>query len=141
MAENSEMNQLLTFSSGEDIFGFDIKSVQDIIEIPDITPLPMVAEYICGIMNLRGKAVPVMDFAGRMGFEPAAYDKHSCVVVIDCDGSPLGVKVEKVIDAELYQSDRLIPSPVERSCIKGYLETDEKRIAVIDCIIFSEKNK
>lgn len=140
MAENNELDQLLTFSSGEDIFAFDIKTVQDIIEIPDIAPLPMVAQYICGIMNFRGKAVPVMDFAGRMGFEPAVYDKHSCIIVIDCGGNPLGVKVERVIDAELYQSDRLIPSPVERSCVKGYLENGEKRITVIDGILFS-KNK
>lgn len=140
MLENNETTgQLLTFSCGESVYAFDIMNVQDIIEIPEITPLPMVDDYICGIMNLRGKVVPVMDFAGRMKFAASVYDNHSCIAVIECDGSPLGVKIERVLDAEIYDKDRLIPSPVENSCVSGYIQLGERRITVIDCIKFAAK--
>ena len=133
--------QLLTFGCGDEIYAFDITSVTDIIEVPEITRLPMVAEHILGIMNLRGKVVPVMDFAGRMGFPPPEYDGHSCIIVVDCEGALLGIKVPRVIDAEAYEPDEVSPSPVENSVITGYIELRGRRVSVIDCIALSEKGK
>ena len=135
------VQQLLTFGCNDQIYAFDIISVTDIIELPRITKLPMVAEHILGIMNLRGKVVPVMDFAGRMGFPPPEYDEHSCIIVVDCEGALLGIKVPRVIDAEAYESDEISPSPVENSVITGYIELRGKRVSVIDCIALSEKGK
>lgn len=128
--------QMLTFSCNEVIYGFDIKAVTDIIEIPELTKLPMVADYVLGLMNLRGKAVPVMDFAARMGFETPEYDEHSCIIVIDCDGAALGVKVPRVVDAETYEPDRVSLSPVHGSCVMGYIELGGRRITVIDTVRF-----
>ncbi len=146
MADQNQNNrksaeQLLTFSCGEQIYAFDITSVTDIIEVPEITKLPMVAEHILGIMNLRGKVVPVMDFAGRMGLPKPEYDEHSCIIVVDCEGTLLGVKVPRVIDAESYEADEVSPSPVENSVVIGYIELRGRRIAVLDCLILSEKAK
>lgn len=124
--------QMLTFSCNGVMYGFDIKAVTDIIEIPELTKLPMVADYVLGVMNLRGKVVPVIDFAGRMGFEAPEYDDHSCIVVIDCDGAALGVKVPRVVDAETYDPDAVSLSPVAGSCVRGYLELGGRRITVID---------
>lgn len=138
---NVKAGQLLTFGCNGQVYGFDITSVTDIIEIPEITMLPMVADYIPGIMNLRGKVVPVMDFAGRMGFDKPEYDSHSCIVVVDCEGSLLGVRVPKVIDAEEYEAGNISDSPVENSCIIGYIELRGRRVTVIDCIRLSEKNR
>ncbi|MBR6874562.1 MAG: purine-binding chemotaxis protein CheW [Ruminococcus sp.] len=132
-------DQLLTFSCNDQIYAFDIVSVTDIIEVPEITRLPMVAEHILGIMNLRGKVVPVMDFAGRMGFPAPEYDEHSCIIVLDCEGSPLGIKVPRVIDAEAYDDYDISPSPVENSCITGYIQLRGRRVSIIDCVILSEK--
>ncbi len=139
--QRGSAEQLLTFGCGEQIYAFDIISVTDIIEVPELTRLPMVAEHILGIMNLRGKVVPVMDFAARMGFPVPEYDSHSCVIVIDCEGTLLGVKVERVIDAEAYDSYDISPSPVDNSVITGYIMLKERRIAIIDCIALSEKSK
>ena len=133
--------QLLTFGCGDEIYAFDITSVTDIIEVPEITVLPMVADYILGIMNLRGKVVPVMDFAGRMGFEPPEYDSHSCIIVVDCEGALLGIKVPRVIDAEAYEMNKISESPVEGSVITGYIDLRGRRVAVLDCIRLSEKNR
>ena len=137
MAEDKlSAEQMLTFSCNEVIYGFNIKAVTDIIEIPELTRIPMVADYVLGVMNLRGKAVPVMDFAARMGFEAPEYDEHSCIIVTDCDGAALGVKVPRVVDAESYDPERLSLSPVQGSCVKGYLELGGRRITVIDPVRF-----
>ncbi len=135
----ADYGQLLTFGSGDEIYGFDIMSVQDIIEIPEITPLPMVPEHIPGVMNLRGRVVPVVDFALKMGLAAAEYDSRSCIIVIDCAGSPLGVMAQSVMDAENYDRDAVIPSPVEGSCISGYAMIGGKRINVVDCSRMEEK--
>ena len=135
------VQQLLTFGCNDQIYAFDIISVTDIIELPRITKLPMVAEHVLGIMNLRGKVVPVIDFAGRMGFPPPEYTDHSCIIVIDCEGALLGVKVPQVMDAEPYEPDDVSPSPVENSVITGYITINGKRVSVIDCVMLSEKNK
>ncbi len=132
--QENNSNQLLTFMCGGELFGFDIMSVQDIIEIPEITPLPLVGECICGIMNLRGAPLPVMDFSIRMGIKESVYDEHSCIIVADCDGSPLGIKAEKVINAEIYDKNSVVKSPVENSCVTGYVTIGENRISVIDCM-------
>ncbi|MBR6046424.1 MAG: purine-binding chemotaxis protein CheW [Ruminococcus sp.] len=133
--------QLLTFECDGTIYAFDITSVTDIIEVPEITVLPMVAEHILGIMNLRGKVVPVMDFAGRMGFEPPEYDMHSCIIVVDCEGALLGIKVPRVIDAESYEKSAVSPSPVDNSCVVGYTVLGDRRVTIIDCVRLSEKNR
>ena len=139
MDHRTTSGQLLTFGCGDEVYAFDIIEVTDIIEVPEITVLPMVADYILGIMNLRGKVVPVMDFAGRMGFPPPEYDEHSCIIVIDCEGSLLGVKVPRIIDAEAFEEDEISPSPVENSCIKGYITLGGKRVSVLEGMILSEK--
>ena len=139
--ERRSAEQLLTFRCGEQVYAFDIIWVTDIIEVPEITRLPMVAEHVLGIMNLRGKVVPVIDFAGRMGFPPPEYDEHSCIIVVDCEGALLGIKVPRVIDAEAYEPDEVSPSPVENSVITGYLELKGRRISVIDCLALSERAK
>ena len=135
MAEDrTSGQQMLTFSCNDVIYGFDIKTVTDIIEIPELTKLPMVADYVLGVMNLRGKVIPVIDFAGRMGFDEPEYDSHSCIIVVDCDGSALGVKVPRVVDAETYDPENVSLSPVSGSCVNGYLELSGRRITVIDQI-------
>lgn len=131
--EENVIGKILTFKNSGEIYGFDIRSVLDIIEFSDITRLPMVADCICGIMNLRGRAVPVMDLLKRLGTVQAEYDKHSSIIVVECDGSQLGIKTERVIDAEIYSRDDVIKNPVENSCIYGYIELNGRRITVINC--------
>lgn len=140
-AAGFDTGQLLTFDCNGQAYAFDLTEVTDIIEVPEITVLPMVADYILGIMNLRGKVVPVMDFAGRMGFPPPEYDSHSCIIVVDVEGTLLGIKVPRVTDAETFEKDKVSPSPVDNSCVKGYIDLKERRVTVIDCLRLSEKNR
>ncbi len=135
---NDSSGQLLTFECCGNIYAFDILSVLDIIEIYDITPIPLVADHILGMINLRGKAVPVMDLAKRMKLGDPDYTEQSCMIVVDCEGSPLAIKVERVIDAESYSKIGMSLSPVENSLVVGYAYLNDRRVTVLDCIRLSE---
>lgn len=62
-----DITQYLTFQSGNDTFAIGILDVKEIIEIEGITRVPMMPEFLCGIINLRGKVVPVIDLSKRLG--------------------------------------------------------------------------
>ena len=130
--------QLLTFECCGGIYAFDILSVLDIIEFYDITPIPLVAKYIPGMINLRGKAVPVMDLALRMKLGEPEYNEQSCMIVVDCEGSSLAVMVERVIDAESYSKMGMSLSPVENSLVVGYAYLNDRRVTVLDCLKLAE---
>ncbi|HSB96195.1 MAG TPA: chemotaxis protein CheW, partial [Spongiibacteraceae bacterium] len=86
-------NQFLLFSLGRETFGIAIEQVREIIEYPGLTALPLMPEYIGGVINLRGAVVPVIDLAARFGRAPTVINRRSCVVVIESpDGAqrPLG---------------------------------------------------
>ncbi len=129
--------KLLTFMCSEIVFAFYIQDVKDIIEIPEITPLPLVSDYVAGVINHRGKVLPVVDFSLRMGFEQPVYNNRSCIVVIDCDDSDFGAIVEKVCDTEVFSEDEFVPSPIQKSFVSGYINLDDQKITVIDAMRFS----
>jgi len=131
-------SQLLTFYCSDELFGFDIMSVQDIAEVSKITYLPMVADYIIGVMNLRGKVIPVIDFTRRLGIKQAEYDEHSSIIVTETNGEALGIKVGKVVDAELYNPDNIAKSPQNDSYIIGYIKLSDRRVTVIDVNMLSD---
>lgn len=129
---------ILTFYCSGGKYAFDIMSVRDIIEIPPITRLPLTAEYIEGVINLRGKVIPVMNFNKRLGLPEGVYTDKSCVIVVESNGSPYGVIVERTGDASIYSSAQFAPSPVENSFISGYIVHDSERTPLIDSVRLAE---
>jgi purine-binding chemotaxis protein CheW len=80
-----EANQYLTFSVAEERLAMPIDAVQEIIETPQITQVPMTPEYIRGVINLRGNVVPIVDLAARLNRGAATLSKRSCVVVVEVE--------------------------------------------------------
>ena len=140
ITDGSEIEQkhILTFYCGGGKYAFDIMSVRDIIEIPSITRLPLTADYIEGVINLRGKVIPVMNFNKRLGLSEGVYTDKSCVIVVESNGSPYGVIVERTGDASVYSSVQFAPSPVENSFISGYIVQDAERTPLIDSVRLAE---
>ena len=93
--------------------------------------------------NETAKRLKIIPLGGleQIGMNITAFEYDDSIVVVDCEGSLLGVKVPRVIDAEPYEPDDISPSPVENSVITGYIQLDGRRTSVIDCIALSEKNK
>ena len=83
MEEDTQKDKYLTFSIGNEDYGIEIKYVTEIIGIQVITEIPELPNYVKGIINLRGKIIPVMDVRLRFKKEPLAYNDRTCVIVVD----------------------------------------------------------
>ncbi|SEK43057.1 chemotaxis protein CheW [Ruminococcus albus] len=125
--------QLLTFTVGGEHYGFYILSVADIIEMPEFTLIPTAPPYVLGLMNHRGKAVPVMDLRLRMGLPQGEYDDRSCVIVIEVNTMQCGLVVDRVSDVENVTSDMIARSPVDNGLVKGFvIREDKPKISILD---------
>ncbi|MCR9162945.1 MAG: chemotaxis protein CheW [Nannocystaceae bacterium] len=103
-APRSQM--FLTFMLGGESYGLAITAVTEIIGFQSITPVPDVAPYVRGIINLRGKVVPVMDVRERFGMDARDYDARTCIIVIQVRESSVGLIVDtvsEVVDIDLSQ--------------------------------------
>lgn len=105
-----ESNKYLTFSLANEEYGVEILRVREIIGLMDITAVPQMPYYMKGVINLRGKVIPVVDLRLKFGMEPAEYDAQTCVVVVDV-GQLTGIIVDTVREVLDVASDQIDPAP------------------------------
>lgn len=113
MAEQVEINKqkYVTFMSGKEYFGLKIECVNEIIVLQDITAIPETEDYIKGLINLRGKIIPVIDVRLRFKQEPFEYNDRTCIIVIHVDSTVVGLIVEKIAEVVEISDDNLLNSP------------------------------
>jgi purine-binding chemotaxis protein CheW len=86
----------LTFGIGAEEYGFEILKVREIIGIMEITSVPRMPDYVEGVINLRGKVIPVIDLRLKFGMIKADRTSETCIIVVDVKGSLMGVLVDRV---------------------------------------------
>jgi purine-binding chemotaxis protein CheW len=96
--EDTLKGRFLTFQIGKEVYGIEIKYVTEIIGIQATTEMPEMPEYIKGIINLRGKIIPIMDIRLRFRKEPKEYDDRTCIIVVDYNTIPMGFVVDSVAE-------------------------------------------
>lgn len=124
--------QILSFVCEGRFFAFDVLAVADIIEIPEITIIPKTPDYILGVINHRGKAVPVMDFRIRLKLPKGYYNDKSCIIILEVNSHQFGVLVDGVSDVEKCTPEQIALSPVGSSTICCFITTAKKRISMLD---------
>ena len=93
-ASNTEM---LSFNVGDAIYAIEIKYIKEIIEVEQITLVPKIPGHIKGVINLRGKVVPVISIRKRFEIEEIPYDSRTCIIVLEFeDGEQVGIIVDRV---------------------------------------------
>jgi len=117
--EDTQHGRYLTFNLGEEVFGLEIRYVTEIIGMQPITKLPEVASYIKGIINLRGKIIPVIDMRLKFGKEPTAYTDRTCIVVIDTQEVIVGLIVDMVSEVITIEDADIVPPPDHRTGISN----------------------
>ena len=95
------MMQLLSFAVASEGYAIPIDAVSELVEVPTMTNLPLLPNFVRGVMNLRGSVVPIIDLAPRLlGLAPAKLSRRSCVVIVDAtDGSGQTQHVGMLVDA------------------------------------------
>ena len=92
----SKDNKYLTFGIGEETYGISLLEVVEIIRLMQITPIPQAHSFIKGIINLRGKIIPIMDVRLRFGLEHKDYEERTCIIVVSVEDRLMGLVVDHV---------------------------------------------
>lgn len=135
-------NKYLSFVLGKEEYSFEILKVREIIGLIDITPLPQTPDYIKGVINLRGKIIPVVDLRTRFNLEQVEYDESTCIIVVEVDGTDgeqlhMGVIVDTVSEVISMNEDEVEPAPKFASSVKteyilGLGKAKDKTIILLD---------
>ncbi len=111
-AESSgEVLQLVSFRLGEEEFGIEILKVQEIIRMRDITRLPNAPGFIEGVINLRGRVIPVIGLRKRLGMEALARGKETRIVIVEIAGGVFGFEVDAVSEVLRISSETVEAPP------------------------------
>ncbi len=138
---NMEIKSYLTFELGDEVFACHVNKLLHILEIPDITEVPGAPHYMKGIINLRGKVLPVIDTKVKMGMPPVEFTKDTCIVVMDInlddDSLLVGVLVDRVLEVLEFNDEDILPPPnlgskYHSEFITGIVNRDGKFILIID---------
>ena len=97
MAERE--GKYLTFSLAQEEYGIGILKIKEIIGMMPITPVPQTPEHVKGVINLRGKVIPVVDLRLRFGMESIEYDERTCIIVVEIAGQTGTVQIGIVVDS------------------------------------------
>lgn len=103
--------QFVAFSLQNQEYGVDIASVKEVIKIAPITPVPKSPNYILGIMNLRGRVIPVLDIESKFNLEKINPDKKHIIVIENTMKDLIGVEVDKVTEVISLSQDLIEPIP------------------------------
>ena len=101
--------KFLTFCLGKEEFAVRVLNVREIIGIQDITTVPQTPAFVKGVINLRGKVIPVVNLRLRFGIEEREYDDRTCIVVAEVDRVLIGLIVDTV--EEVMETGRVISLP------------------------------
>jgi purine-binding chemotaxis protein CheW len=111
-ADAGRLEQYLTFWLGSEVFGMDIRAVREIIQCRPMTALPLMPDFVRGVINLRGAVVPVVDLNARFEREPATLGKKTCIVIFDSVRSGERVELGVLVDA-VSEVIKLAPGDIE----------------------------
>jgi len=132
-----ELLQLVSFQLGEEEFGVDILKVQEINRMLEITKVPNSPIFVDGVINLRGKVIPILNLRQRFGLERKEIDKKTRIVVVDIDGKVVGVVVDAVSEVLRLPTDTVEPPPpmvagIESEYIKGVGKLENRLLILLD---------
>ncbi|MEE1217063.1 MAG: chemotaxis protein CheW [Agathobacter sp.] len=112
MADNdAQKDKYVTFKSGSEYFGIKIEYVNEIIVYQEITEIPETEDYIKGLINLRGKIIPVVDARIRFRQEPFEYNDRTCIIVLNVKNLVVGLIVEKIAEVVEITEGNIVSNP------------------------------
>ncbi len=109
--EDSQKDKYLTFRIGKEDYGIAVSYVIEIVGVQQITEVPDMPVYLRGVINLRGRVIPVMDVRVRFGMEARAFDDRTCIVVVNLAETAVGLIVDTVNEVLNIPPSEISPPP------------------------------
>jgi len=121
--EDTQEGKFLTFQIGKEEYGIEIKHVTEIIGIQNITDLPDMPDYVKGVINLRGKVIPVIDVRLRFSIKEREHDERTCIIVVNMDNTSVGLIVDQVSEVVDIADKEIEPPPrVQKNAGKRFIQ-------------------
>lgn len=137
----NETRQYLTFKLNEETFGVDVAQVREILDYIKITKVPQTPDFMCGVINLRGSVVPVVDMNMKFGMIKTERTVNTCIVVVEVilneEKTILGALVDSVQEVFEIEPKNIEPAPkigtkLKTEFIQGMGKQDDKFIIILD---------
>ncbi|TCL57869.1 purine-binding chemotaxis protein CheW [Hydrogenispora ethanolica] len=138
LAEDSQKDKYLTFALGNEEYGIAIRYVTEIIGLQAITEIPEIPAYVKGIINLRGKIIPVIDMRLRFKKEAREYTNRTCTIVIHVGAVAVGLIVDAVSEVLPITADEIAPPPAlgdgsQHRFLRGIGKVGNEVKLLLDC--------
>jgi len=130
--------QMVSFQVGVEEYAVDISSVQEIIHIQDLTTVPKTPDFLKGVINLRGKIIPIVDLTTRLSLSPKQPTKESRIVVVEDSGKTVGLIVDAMREVIRIPSCSIRTPPTETEqdgsslYIRGVAKMDNRLLVILD---------
>lgn len=109
--EDTQKGKFLTFRVAAEYYAIEIRYVMEIIRVQKITEVPDTMKYLKGVINLRGKVIPVIDVRMRFNMETASYDDRTCIIVVNINDVMTGLIVDRVSEVIDIPETNIDPAP------------------------------
>jgi len=137
----TETGQYLIFKVDHETYAMDINQVREVLEFTDITMVPRMPEFMCGVINLRGGVVPVVDLRIKFGMSGTEKTINTCIIIIDLiiegEGTLIGLLADSVQEVMNMGADQIIPPPkigtrLNTEFIKGMGKKNDEFVILLD---------
>lgn len=147
-AKHGELIQLVSFNLDQEEYGVEVLKVREIIRMNTITHMPNTPHYVEGIINLRGKVIPIISMRKRFGLMESDNDSHTRIMIMDIGGELMGFIVDSVSEVIRISGTEIQPSPlvagggIDQDCIAGVINMSERLLVLLDLDrMFSQEEK
>ncbi len=136
---NADAIEMLSFNIDDAVYAVEIKYIKEIIGVEKITIVPKIPDHIKGVINLRGKVVPVISVRRRFAIEEIPYDNRTCIIVLEFeDGEQVGIIVDRVQEVVVARPDDVSKTPDSRNVnanryIRSIIHLENGVRLLIDC--------
>jgi len=136
-ATNGRAGKYLTFALAKEEYGLEILKVREIMGMMNITAVPRTPDFVKGVINLRGKVIPVIDQRLKFGMEAVEQTEETCIIVVDVHGLEMGIIVDRVLEVLDIGKDDIGDAPsfgidVNTEFILGMGKADDRVIILLD---------
>lgn len=133
----SDTLELATFYVGDALCGIDILNIQEINKQTDVTVVPQSADYVKGVLNLRGKIVSVIDLGEKIGLSPITPHKDNRNIIVNSHDEHIGLLVDRISDVMEADPNRIEHAPaniggIQGRYFEGVFKTDKSLIGILD---------
>jgi purine-binding chemotaxis protein CheW len=135
--ESTELLQLVSFKIANEEFGVDILNVQEINKMTQITKVPNAPEFVEGVINLRGRVIPIIDLRTRLKLERKEHDKDTRIIVVEIVGRTVGFVVDAVkevlrIPMNITEAPPELVTGVDSEFIRAVGKLEDRLLILID---------